>query len=507
MVGAFFAWVLALAAGCTVETTEAARPELIGGELADDPAIVVLRASERIGERWYCSGVIVGRRAVLTARHCVEVAPEGLEVYVAPSLPARGQGEPYRAIEVHTTDVLHNPWDSSFAFYDIATIYVDRDFDVAPKPVSFDPPRVDDAVSVHGYGIHEFETRERGREYAGEGRIVRVDRGLVELVGVDAGVCFGDSGSPVLDREGRVLGVSSLLMDFDGRCRIGSRAAYTRVAAHEAMVRRAIGWRPSCAPREVCGDHYDDDCNGLPDDGCAADRAACERDVDCESGRCFAGACAAFCRDDADCPEGEACFGICRAKVASCGDGTVDEGERCDDGALNGTVLSECGYDCQLDGPRCGDGIIAYGIERCDHAGSNGQRHFCPLGCRAASTCGDGVLDDRGCPAGVDATAAICREECDDDACVLECVERECSNEYCDAGARNGSYGSCGLLCSTMARRCGDGIVNANETCDDGLDNGVIGHCDYGCGGPTPEIVGGATVAPRLDVVREPGLD
>ncbi|MFZ9889121.1 MAG: DUF4215 domain-containing protein, partial [Myxococcota bacterium] len=197
----------------------------------------------------------------------------------------------------------------------------------------------------------------------------------------------------------------------------------------------------------------------------------------------------------------------------SCGDGTLDVGEACDDGnQLSGDgctrdcINIEPGYRCDTAGAacvatvQCGDGLIA-GSEVCDdgnEASGDGctatcQRepgYNCPTpgaACRAAR-CGDSIV------AGF--------EECDDGAgqagdgcsadCLLEegfrcdvpgqaCVTTTCGDgvregaEDCDDGNFNTGDG-CSPLCTfepvcsggTCEERCGDGLKLGNEGCDDG---------------------------------------
>src|SRR6185295_6070480 len=49
------------------------------------------------------------------------------------------------------------------------------------------------------------------------------------------------------------------------------------------------------------------------------------------------------CGRDADCPGGETCVGACRA----CGNGFVDPGEECDEGAGNRSAANHCREDCR----------------------------------------------------------------------------------------------------------------------------------------------------------------
>ncbi|MFT3692734.1 MAG: DUF4215 domain-containing protein [Kofleriaceae bacterium] len=57
------------------------------------------------------------------------------------------------------------------------------------------------------------------------------------------------------------------------------------------------------------------------------------------------------------------------------------------------------------------------------------------------------------------------------------------TNEACDDGTNDGSYGSCTPDCLGYGPRCGDGTVQSDhEQCDDGANNtGGYGHCNPNC--------------------------
>lgn len=75
-----------------------------------------------------------------------------------------------------------------------------------------------------------------------------------------------------------------------------------------------------------------------------------------------------------------------------CGDGTVDVGEQCDDGADNSNT-GACSHKC-LDAA-CGDGYVWKGVEQCDLGASNSFEYGgCrPDDCTWGPRCGDGVVD------------------------------------------------------------------------------------------------------------------
>ena len=100
---------------------------------------------------------------------------------------------------------------------------------------------------------------------------------------------------------------------------------------------------------------------------------------------------------------------------AVCGDGVMDPGEVCDDGAQNSDVQPDaCRSDCRS--AHCGDGVVDSG-EACDDGSANSDR--VPDACRKDCTlpvCGDGVLDaaescDDGAVVDGDGCSGACRQE------------------------------------------------------------------------------------------------
>jgi cysteine-rich repeat protein len=140
--------------------------------------------------------------------------------------------------------------------------------------------------------------------------------------------------------------------------------------------------------------------------------------------------------------------------TSACGDGVVNAGEACDDGALNGTY-GHCKADCSGPGPHCGDSVVN-GSEQCDD-GNTSNTDGCLNTCLDA-TCGDGYVR-----AGVEA--------CDDgntsntDGCLNSCVVATCGDGYTRAGVEDCDDGNSSntdaCLNSCKNASCGDGYVRA----------------------------------------------
>ncbi len=490
---------LAVGAACLAiacqESPAPARAPLIGGTVEDDPAIMLLVVGESGSpEVRVCTATVIGPYAVVTARHCVEGRDVAdLHLFVTGNID--DAGTPIAATAVHAIESDDDPLGLTWIGHDVAVVYASSRLSPTPKRVSFDPPSVGEVVGIAGFGIYDPRTSALGVERHGDGRVVEALGNVLSVMGEGATACSGDSGGPVLDSSDHVVAVNS-------GTRVGCLAEpyyAASLAAAPLMVLRAVGFRAGCVDAEVCGDGRDNDCTGVVDDACGEPGEACASDLDCR-GVCVAGTCATPCDATADCATGETCFGVCRGVPSSCGNGTINAGEQCDDGGFNGSFLSQCGYDCTTLGPRCGDDRLAPELERCDDGAHNGRPFFCPIGCRPPPDCGDGRTTALGCE-DPQAVRAMCElDPCSDgdEACVIECVERGCARELCDAGAHVGEYGMCNTYCNGNSGGCGDGVREGPEACDDGRDNGRYGHCASGCGGLGPRC-GDAIVQARFE--------
>lgn len=167
------------------------------------------------------------------------------------------------------------------------------------------------------------------------------------------------------------------------------------------------------------------------------------------------------CMVDADCGVGQACVdSFCDGPPeSSCGDGTLDFDEACDDGDANGDN-ARCKADCTLN--VCGDGVVGPD-EGCDNGSDNADDAACKSDCTPA-TCGDGIQGPgEACDDGADnGSGQACKANCS----VAECGDlRMDPGEDCDDG---GESATCDDDCT--AATCGDGTPNsaAGEACDDG---------------------------------------
>ncbi|MDH5716766.1 MAG: DUF4215 domain-containing protein [Spirochaetia bacterium] len=221
----------------------------------------------------------------------------------------------------------------------------------------------------------------------------------------------------------------------------------------------------TCEAANVCGNGIIDagevcDDGNLADDsnGCAASclyiiGETCTANTDCDSTVCDLAV------------NGSS---TCEA-VNTCGNGSVEAGEVCDDGNqaddLNGCAAS-CLY---IIGETCTANADC-DSSACD-LGTNGSTT-----CEASNVCGNGIVDTgEGCDDGNQADDGNgCNETCflnDGQACT---GNAECNSTVCDL-AVNGSS-----TCE-MANWCGNGVIETGEVCDDGNTADDANGCSSGC--------------------------
>jgi hypothetical protein len=184
-------------------------------------------------------------------------------------------------------------------------------------------------------------------------------------------------------------------------------------------------------------------------------------------------------------------WGYCRTncKPARCGDGIVDPGEECDDGAANKDGPTACRTDCTL--PKCGDGIVdhLYG-ERCDMGMENSETSVdgCSPRC-TPNVCGQSVnMDILVSPHDIipAAPGVYCYDGSDN---APPCSENfqwfvfsnaqnigRCQLDYFRSimsGNARPAQCNAGRTVSWLEETavCGDGLVEGHEQCDDGHHN------------------------------------
>ncbi len=277
----FLTAALVIGCGSTADDGPGSTSDIVRGTPSDaaDDAIVQLSMQKAEGDIVAtCSGSLVAPNVVLTAYHCVGI--ESSTPTICPAVRGKGyavanQVAGYTGELVDPSQVFVSTERTRVSAYlrpaargvaivvgdmphlcshDIALIVLDKPITgIQPLPMRWTSPLAGEKLTAIGWGRDEtgarptVRMRRSGIPVLGvAGEVVQLDpKDTATVYAVSPGefitpgvACSGDSGGPILDIGGQILGVTSRGSEGGSEC--GAVSTFTDVAAHILLVKRAL---------------------------------------------------------------------------------------------------------------------------------------------------------------------------------------------------------------------------------------------------------------------------
>lgn len=212
-----------------------------------------------------CTGTLIEPDIVLTAAHCLgDDPPASFDVVIGPTL--EGARTRVRA------GAKHPAFERATFSHDIAVLVLARSASITPIPLRREAWSAASAsFDAIGYGDAQGSPAGVVRQRRRVVRLDAIEDRRLKLLPITSMTCRGDSGGPVLAREGDRIFVVGVTTHGDPACREIGFAA--RVDRYLEFIDAQVAAARAPAPPRRAFDPSEDLC-----------RAACARDDDCPAG-------------------------------------------------------------------------------------------------------------------------------------------------------------------------------------------------------------------------------
>lgn len=238
------------------------KQQIVGGTVSTSQWDATVQLSQN--GQFSCTGTLIAPNLVLTARHCVSQLDENsndecgtttsddppANFGVSLGVNATPAASVAKGLKVFTLGA-----SSSLCGGDIALIQLDRDIPNGKiAPVRWTAVTVGEMTTAVGYGDDGTGNTPRTRMQrtqipvgivgpttdnwqTNQGQNMPITVAAGEFATGDA-TCFGDSGGPLFDQAGNVVGVTS--RGIDGESCVDRPSIWTAITTHEALIQNAL---------------------------------------------------------------------------------------------------------------------------------------------------------------------------------------------------------------------------------------------------------------------------